>query len=180
MTTPNERFRALAHFIELLDLALYDESVPGHLRATAASIRRTFPDAVSLKELVDSGRQGLSAETADIFQRAVIWLNDLGRCGSLPQCCVDGGSGWTGTFRPRAILKPSGKLPVINRAFLGLLLTLGFSHREEDAVEDAVAIEVDAGSLQTCKGRHVALREPRYLSSICRRRLFTRSSVTRT
>ena len=84
MTTPNERFRALAHFIELLDLALDDESVPGHLRATAASIRRTFPDAVSLKELVDSGRQGLSAETADIFQRAVIWLNDLGRCGSLP------------------------------------------------------------------------------------------------
>jgi hypothetical protein len=79
MTTPHERFRALAHFIELLDVAVKDEHLPTELRHAAASLRHTFPQAQELTRLVESGRQGLPSAMADSLQQAVIWLNALGR-----------------------------------------------------------------------------------------------------
>jgi hypothetical protein len=79
MTTPQERFRALAHFIELLDLALRDELLPAHLRDPAAFLRRKFPDVAALAGLISSSQQGLSAEMAVTLHQAVLWLDELGR-----------------------------------------------------------------------------------------------------
>ncbi|WP_343630681.1 hypothetical protein [Roseateles sp.] len=80
MTTPQERFRTLACFNELLDLACVDSELPEALRAGAWALRGSFPDGSGLSALVESGRQGLPTETAEVLLAGDKWLFELGRC----------------------------------------------------------------------------------------------------
>lgn len=83
MTTPQERFRALTRFAQLLELASTDEQLAAHLRLVAQALRSHFPQESDLPELVRSARPGLCAEKADVRSEAVRGLHQIGGCRSI-------------------------------------------------------------------------------------------------
>lgn len=83
MTTPFERYRALARFPQMLTLATSDELLPTELQVRASQLLGEFPDERTLCALVDSGRQGLPPDVLQSLDDAAGWLQDLGKVPSL-------------------------------------------------------------------------------------------------
>lgn len=80
MTTPYERFRALARFPQLLNFAAKDEQLPASLRERAVIMAASFPVEAELRDLVARNHRGLPGSTADTLEDAIGWLHEVCAC----------------------------------------------------------------------------------------------------
>lgn len=77
MTMPHERFRSVTRMPEMLVAATADAKLDPELRIRARALLEHYPDEASVRQLIETKRQGLPNEIAAALDEAIEWLQDL-------------------------------------------------------------------------------------------------------